>query len=229
MRNLCAQAMCLNFKFSTVVNDYIIIQSAFFPPVQQFAWIMQHPRIVIEQHDTYAKQTFRNRMQIAGPNGIQNLSVPIEKPFGSQSKMKDIRVKYNDDWQKQIFRSILTAYHNSAFYEYYIDDFAPFFKQPFDHLIDLNTAILRKALEILELDVDIRFSAAYTEHGKADFREFAHPKPQYRKADPYFKPPAYYQLFTEKYGFIPNLSIIDLLFNEGPQSYFILKQSCTAK
>ncbi|MFO7864157.1 MAG: WbqC family protein [Salinivirgaceae bacterium] len=208
------------------MNDYIIIQSTFFPPIQQLGWMMQHPHIVIEQHDTYAKQTFRNRMQIAGPNGIQNLSVPIEKPFGSQSKMKDIRVKYNDDWQKQIFRSIRTAYHNSAFYEYYIDDFAPFFEQRFDYLIDLNTAILRKVLEILELDVDIRFSEAYTDHGKGDFRDIAHPKPQYRKADPYFVSAHYYQLFAEKYGFMPNLSIIDLLFNEGPQSYFVLKESC---
>jgi hypothetical protein len=206
-------------------NSKPIFQSAFFPPVQQIAHISCHSEITIEQNDTYSKQSFRNRLQIAGPNGIQNLSIPVEKPFGSKTKMKDIVIKNTTDWQTNMFRSIRTAYKNSPFYEFYIDDFIPFFEQKFDYLIDLNLDVLSKILKTLEIETSIEVSKEYIHECKNDYREIVHPKPQFRKPDSHFSPKKYHQLFEEKNGFIPNLSILDLIFNEGPLSYFYIKNS----
>lgn len=202
-----------------------IFQSTFFPPIQIIAHMAKYSQVYVEQQDTYSKQTFRNRLQIAGPNGIQNLSIPVEKPFGSKTKMKDVLIKNTNDWQLQMLKSIQTAYKNSAFYEYYIDDFKPFFEQRFSLLIDLNIKVLHKVKELLEIECTIETTEEYIHEYENDFREIAHPKPQFRKPDPSFEQQKYHQLFEEKYGFIPNLSIMDLIFNEGPLSYFYLKNA----
>lgn len=202
-----------------------IFQSTFFPPVQQIAHISCYSEIMIEQHDTYSKQTFRNRLQIAGPNGIQNLSIPVEKPYGSKTRMKDIVIKNATDWQTNMIRSIKTAYKNSPFYEFYIDDFIPFFEQKFDRLIDLNLKVLSKILITLEIETSIDLSKEYMHDYQNDYRDIVHPKPQFRKPDSLFTPEKYHQLFEDKHGFIPNLSILDLIFNEGPLSYFYIKNS----
>ncbi|PLX15687.1 MAG: hypothetical protein C0599_16395 [Salinivirgaceae bacterium] len=202
-----------------------VFQSAYFPPIQQFAHFTKFDKVFIEQNDTYSKQTFRNRLQIAGPNGLQNLSIPVEKPFGSKTKMKDIIIKDSIDWQDNIFKSIQTAYKNSPFYEYYIDDFMPFFEQKYNKLIDLNIDILNKILESLEIECQVVLTDKYATNYQLDNREIVHPKPQFRISDPSFNQKQYHQLFEEKYGFLPNLSILDLIFNEGPLSYFYLKNS----
>lgn len=203
----------------------ILIQSALFSPIQQMSWIMHSEQVLIEQHDTYAKQTFRNRIQIAGPNGLQSLSIPITKPFGATTKMKDVIIDYNSPWQMQFLKSIKTAYQNSAFYEYYIDDIASLFELHEEKLIDYNLKVLAKLQEILEIDTPTALTNHYTKTHENDFREVMHPKPQHQKADSNFNPVSYHQVFIDKFGFLPNLSIIDLIFNEGPLSYFNLKKS----
>lgn len=209
--------------------DNIIIQSTLFPPIQQISWLMRSKNALIEQYDTYAKQTFRNRMQIAGSNGLQSMSIPIEKPFGSATRMKDIIIKYDTPWQDQFLKSIKTTYRNSPFYEYYIDDFIPFFTRETEKLVEYNTLILKKILNILEIETSISLTDSYETPYDKDFREIAHPKPQYQKPDPTFRPIVYHQLFSAKFGFIPNISIIDLIFNEGPLSYFVLKKTFVSK
>ena len=200
----------------------IIIQSAVFPPIQQISWIMKAKTILVEQHDTYAKQTFRNRMQIAGPNGLQNLSIPVTKPLGAESKTKDILINYDSPWQTQFLKSIKTAYQNSAFFEYYIDDIEALLMRKDEKLIDYNITILKALLNILEINPSVKVTDKYEKTYENDFRDILHPKPQYQRADNIFKPSQYHQVFEEKYGFLPNLSIIDLIFNEGPLSYFVL-------
>jgi len=200
----------------------IIIQSAIFPPIQQISWIMKAKTILVEQHDTYAKQTFRNRMQIAGPNGLQNLSIPVTKPLGAESKTKDILINYDSPWQTQFLKSIKTAYQNSAFFEYYIDDIEALLMRKDEKLIDYNITILKALLNILEINPSVKVTDKYEKTYENDFRDILHPKPQYQRADNIFKPSQYHQVFEEKYGFLPNLSIIDLIFNEGPLSYFVL-------
>ncbi len=205
--------------------EEVLIQSTLFPPIQQISWIMRAKKVIIEQFDTYSKQTYRNRFQIVGPNGLQNLSIPVEKPFGSETKMKDVKISYSIDWQNQIYRSIRTAYRNSPFYEFYIDDFMFCFTEKHDKLIELNTAVLETVLEILEIDVKIKPSTQFNKNHPHDFRDIVHPKPQYKKTDYLYRNIAYHQLFAEKFDFIPNLSIIDLIFNEGPLSYLYLKKT----
>jgi len=205
--------------------EEILIQSALFPPIQQISRIMRAKKVIIEQHDTYSKQTYRNRFQILGPNGLQNLSIPVVKPFGSETKMKDVKISYTRDWQNQIYRSIRTAYRNSPFYEFYIDDFMFCFTQKHDKLINLNIGILKTVLEILEIDVTLEFSTQFNKTHPHDLRDIVHPKPQYRKTDNLYRNVTYHQLFTDKFDFIPNLSIIDLIFNEGPLSYLYLKKT----
>ncbi len=139
--------------------------------------------------------------------------------------MKEVKISYTIDWQNQIYRSIRTAYRNSPFYEFYIDDFMFCFTQKHNKLIELNTAILKTLLEILEIDVDIEFTNEYKKNYIKDLREMVHPKPQYKKEDKQYRNVIYHQLFTEKFEFMPNLSIIDLIFNEGPLSYLYLKKT----
>ncbi len=207
----------------------VAIQSTFFPPIQQISHIMRYQAVIVEQHDTYARQTFRNRIQIAGPNGLQNFSVPVIKPHGSKTKMKDILVNYEKDWQDQIFKSIRTAYHNSPFYEFYIDDFMLFFNTKIPKLCELNLRILKTILETLEISTQLIPSEGYQHTYKNDLRNIVHPKPQYREKDNCYKSIPYHQLFQEKIGFIKNLSILDLLFNEGPLTYFYLEKTIVNK
>lgn len=209
--------------------NIIIIQSAIFPPIQQISWIMQAKTVLIEQHDTYAKQTFRNRMQIAGPNGLQNLSIPVTKPLGAASKTKDIFINYDSPWQTQFLKSIKTAYQNSAFFEYYIDDIEALLMRDDEKLINYNFAILEALLNMLEINHTTMLTRQYEKTYETDFREIMHPKPQYQKPDNAFEPIRYHQVFEEKFGFLPNLSIIDLIFNEGPLSYFVLKKTCSTQ
>jgi hypothetical protein len=188
----------------------LIVPTAYLPPVAYMVECMHSERITIEAFETYKKQTCRNHCAIYGPNGRQRLSIPVIKVNGNHTLTKDIRISYSQDWQKVHWRSIETAYNNSPFFLFYRDHLEPFYFKKFDFLLDFNTKLLDVLFMIFRIEKEIGF----TDHfGKASIHQ-----------DHLFFP-SYTQVFEAKSGFLPNLSVIDLLFNLGPEAVDYLRDS----
>ena len=199
----------------------ILVNTAYFPPVQYVAKIEECTEIWIEQYESYGKQSYRNRCDIMTANGVMTLSVPVMK--GSSVKMltKDVQVDYSTNWQKLHFKGIESAYKNSPYYDYYIDNFMHFFERKEKFLLDLNTKILQELMDNLQLHRPIKFTEDYypTYDTLTDLRDVIHPKPSRRRIEDPFIAKPYHQTFAERFPFAPNLSILDLLFNMGPESH----------
>lgn len=207
----------------------IYLSSAYLAPVQYYAKFMSADKIFIEQHDNYVKQTYRNRCTIAAANGAMPLSIPVEHSSGIKTAMKDIRIADHGNWRHLHWNTIVSAYNSSPFFEYYQDDFYPFYHRKFEFLIDFNEGLQQTVLSLLNIDCP---PVAYTTEYKQDFndneldlRETIHPKKDWKLTDVEFTPETYYQVFEQKFGFQENLSIIDLLFNMGNESQLVLMAS----
>lgn len=185
-------------------------------PIEYYSYLFRAEKAVIEIYDNYQKQSYRNRCIIAGANGAMTLSIPIEKPSTAKCPMKDIRIAEHGNWQHLHWQAIVSAYNSTPFFEFYEDDFAPFYEQKFDFLLDFNEALRETICRLIGIDTPISYSDKYivkVPHDTVDLRETIHPK---RISN--FKIKPYYQVFREKNGFLPNLSIIDLLFNLGNET-----------
>ena len=205
-----------------------ILSTAYFPPVQYFSKVFRYDHVIIEQHENYTKQTYRNRCHIHGANRILVLTVPILKPSGLKLKIKDVRIDYDKPWQRLHFKSIESAYRHSPFYEFYIDDIKHFFKKKISFLLDLNMQIYEVLCELLQVEASGKLSEFFfplNDNSENDFRYTIHPKSQFEKPDTYFTHVEYYQVFKDRHGFIENLSALDLIFNEGPNAIVILEQT----
>jgi len=210
---------------------HILLPTAYLPPVEYFAWILSANRVSIEVHETYPKQTWRNRCRIAAANAPLNLSIPVEKPLGNHTPTGLITLSRHASWQRQHWKSIVSAYSKSAFFMYYSDLLEPFFSnKPPVRLFEWNSLLLNAMLRELEINTDIGITEVYTEapEGIMNLRDVLSPKYRdvHRPVQEVFPP--YFQGFSEKYGFVPNLSIIDLLFNLGPDTKEYL-QRCAKK
>ena len=196
-----------------------IFSTAYFPPVQYFSQIVNSEKIIIEKYENYSKQSYRNRCEILSPNGKQTLSIPVIKKSGQKQLIKDVKIDYKTDWQSICLKSLKTAYLSSPFFEFYIDALMPFFEKRFTFLFDYNFEILQIILSELQIEKEIQFTEKYIkEYPFPDFRNSIHPKKKFQTADTNFPTRKYTQVFFDKYEFIPNLSILDLLFNEGPNT-----------
>ena len=174
------------------------------------------------------KQTYRNRCTIAGPEGELALSVPTVKPENPKCPMKDIRISDNGNWRHLHWNAMESAYNSTPFFEYYKDDFRPFYEKKYEFLTDFNEELCRLVCKLIDIQPDTERTTEYKTDfapNEIDFREAIHHKKNFRQADPEFIPQPYYQVFETRHGFLPNLSIIDLLFNMGPESLLILQQT----
>ena len=199
-----------------------LLQSTYFGPVQWYQKLYRYDSILIEQHDTYQKQTFRNRCVIATANGVQALTVPVEAA-GEKCTMKEVRISDHNQWRRVHWNALQSAYSESPFFEYYQDDIRPFFEKKYDYLIDFNEAIRQKICELIDIEPKVEYTEEFissTPSTIADYREVIHAKHPQPDAD--FTPMRYWQVFERKHGFQPNLSILDLLFNMGTESVFYL-------
>lgn len=189
----------------------IIIHPSYFPSISHFVAIAQADLVTLEVEDNFQKQTNRNRMFIYSPNGIQLLNVPIKHTKERHQRIKEVKLETAFDWQKQHFKSLEAAYRTSPFFEYFEDDIRPIFEKQHTFLIDLNMETMAFASKCLGLKFDYDETPEYFHevNDKADFRNLINGK----KDTSVFEP--YTQVFGEKHGFINNLSILDLLFNEG--------------
>ena len=200
-----------------------LLSSAYCAPIQWFQKLNRYDAVVIEQHDNFLKQTFRNRCVIATANGTQTLTIPVEKSDGDKCLMRDIRISDHGNWRRLHWNALATAYGDSPFFDYYVDDLRPFYEQRFAFLLDFNMQMTAKLCELLDITPNISLSEEYVkdvESSVDDFREVIRPKHPMPDAD--FIPKPYYQVYAQRHGFIPNLSILDLLFNMGNEAVFYL-------
>lgn len=184
--------------------------------------------VLLERHENYQKQTYRNRCYIYGANGLQALVIPVLKQ--THKGILDIRIDYKKKWQKIHWKSIESAYRLSPYFEYFAEDIAALYQKHVELLFEWNLLLLRIILTALDITTNIGFTKSFraSDDDPEDLRYSIHPKKHSNKQDPSFKVIPYQQVFITKFGFIPNLSIIDLIFNEGPHARTVLKGSVTS-
>lgn len=217
-----------SLKTDRLVEKTILLSTAYFAPVQYYTKLLKYEEVFIEQFEHFHKQTYRNRCVILGGNGPIQLIVPVVKGRGPKVLIKDLRISYDTEWQRNHWRTIFSAYNSSPFFEYYSDEIEPFFSQKPKFLLDFNTEIHETICDLLEVENNVTLTEDFEKipEGTVNFREIISPKNK-SITDQNFEPEKYTQVFSEKFGFVPNLSIIDLLFNEGPNSYSNLEKSIT--
>ena len=212
-----------------------LLSSTYFGPVQWYQKLAHGGVSIIERHDHFIKQTFRNRCVIATTQGQQALTVPVESPQGlriDKTEMKDVRISDHGAWRHLHWQALQSAYGESPFFEYYVDDILPFFEKKWEFLFDFNLAITYKMCELLDIEPRIELTEEYlpvSDYGSnvsgcgdviVDYRDAIRPK--HPLPDPSFVPRPYYQVYQQKFGFLPNLSILDLFFNEGNEAVLYL-------
>lgn len=209
----------------------ILLSTAYFAPIRYFSKLASYPEIYIEQHENFVKQTYRNRTVILGANGLISLIVPVEKGRAQKIRIKDLRIAYDEEWQRNHWRTIFSAYNSSPFFEYYADDIEPFFQKKHEFLFDFNQQITETILEALDMEANFIFTEDFEQIPESclNFREQISPKLHLIQPDRHFEAQPYTQVFSEKFGFVPDLSILDLLFNEGPSAGEILKDCFVEK
>jgi hypothetical protein len=194
----------------------VLLATAYHPPAGYMAEAVRSDGIVVEAFETYTKQTCRNHCIIFGPNGRQTLSIPVIKVNGNHTLTRDVLISGHQPWQKIHWRSIETAYNNSPFFLYYQDDFARFYEKKFRFLLDLNTEILTILLRMLKSPRPVTHTAEFEKNpaGIMDLRKVQGIKHH----GPLPDHPHYTQVFESRHGFIPGLSILDVIFNLGPEA-----------
>lgn len=193
----------------------MLLHLTYFPNIAHFTAMVKAKSFVFEVCDNYQKQTFRNRCDIYGANGKLSLSIPVTYTQKQRQQFKDVLISNATHWQQQHLKSLDSAYRMSPFYEFYIDDLLPLFNTEFQNLVEFNLKCFKTICGCLEFDCNYSLSEHYTINNSntQDHRSLVNAKP---KIDYTFNP--YTQVFTEKHGYLANLSILDLLFNEGPNS-----------
>jgi len=195
----------------------VLLSTTYFGPIQWYQKLYRAEKVLIERCESFQKQTYRNRCIIATTNGLQALTVPVERTVND---IKDLRISDHGNWRHLHWNALKSAYGESPFFDYYQDDIRPFFEQRWDYLFDFNEAIREKMCELLDIQPKVSLTKEFTVYNFIDFRSAIRPK--HPEPDPDFTPKRYYQVYEQKHGFLPNLSILDLLFNMGPESIFYL-------
>ena len=177
----------------------IILPTAYFPSIEYIQAIVQAESIAIEIHESFPKQTFRNRMRILSANGVLPLTIPVCQ-YANHEMTKNIKISYHENWQKKHWTAILSAYNRSPFFEFYKDFFATFYEKKTTFLIDYNQELLRLILKFLKIEKTVSFTEDFQKDNTVCFET---------------KPCLYTQVFESKHGFTPSLSVLDLLSNMG--------------
>ncbi|MCT4582811.1 MAG: WbqC family protein [Flavobacteriales bacterium] len=192
----------------------ITLSSVYLGNIDYYTIINQNPEIIIDVKEHFQKQSYRNRSVIHGANGALNLIIPLAKR-GIRTKMEAVKIDNSQRWQNLHWRSIQSAYRSSPYFEYYEDEILPFYEEKYEVLVEFNEAIQNKIVELLDLDSQFLKTESYQKIATNDFRDLIHPK---KEATSNYQEEEYTQVFSDRNGFIPNLSILDLLFNEGPNA-----------
>jgi hypothetical protein len=198
--------------------------SAYFPPVKYLSLILRANKALIESEENYLKQTYRNRCIIMSANGPSVLSVPVLSGSFRKTPVKDIQIDYSKRWQQVHLRTLISSYKSSAFFEYYFEDIEKILLGKPKYLLDLNMQALMAVLKITGILTPVSFTDTFepVSDNENDFRYSISPK---KEIPGIFSFKEYYQVFSSKFGFVPNLSILDLIFNNGPDSINFLQDN----
>lgn len=191
----------------------IVLPIAYFPPVSWMAVFLYSESPLLEIHETYPKQTLRNRCNIMAANGSLRLSVPVKKPFGNKTKTIEVIVDKGSNWTVQHLRSIASAYRKTPYFEYFEDELTKILLTDHDSLIQLNENSLKLVLRMLRADKDWRYTETFVKSEDALSQKAEFENAIVAKGVRF---PNYMQAFSERFGFMPDLSVLDLIFNLGP-------------
>lgn len=206
----------------------ICVSTAYLAPIEYYAHMVKSQKVVVEVNDNYVKQTYRNRCVISTANGVQHLSIPVEKPHNQKCLTKDLRISNHGNWQHTHWNAIESAYNNTPFFEYYKDYFKPIYDNHTQFLVDFNFKLMETVCYLIDIEAYFDTTKEFYDGSSdmiLDLRSEINPKRKEGEYTEGFMPVKYYQVFDDKHGFLSNLSIIDLLFNMGPESLIILNQS----
>lgn len=205
----------------------VLLSSAYLPPVSYFSKLYAYEKVCVERFDHYMKQSYRNRCVIASAAGPLSLTIPTEKSEDPKCLMKDVRISDHGNWRHVHWNAFVAAYKQSPFFDYYADEFHEFFEKRYSFLFDFNSELCNWLCEQLDVHPVVAWSDDFIVDtaGMDDFREQIHPKKRLQTDDASFKAVPYYQVFQEKQGFQPDLSVADLLFNMGPEGLLVLRDS----
>ena len=210
------------------MTEELLLSTAYFPPAEWFSLIAQSRRVIIEKHENYHRQTYRNRCIIMGANGPLPLIVPVQKGSFHKTAITDLRTDDSKRWRELHLRGITSAYAAAPFFEYYYDMIRDVITTHYSFLIDLNNAAITAVCEAIGIDAEIRYSDSFVPEGQweKDYRYCISPKkPCMIKG---YSDIQYVQVFGERFGFTPRLSIIDILLNNGPGTLALLQRSLAA-
>lgn len=207
----------------------MIVPTAYLPPITYFVHILREG-ICVEQWESYVKQTLRNRCEIDSPQGRLRLTMPVEKPDDGSRLIRDFRLSNHGNWQHQHWQALVSSYGNSPFFEYYQDDFRPLYEQKHVFLLDFNESLMQKCCELIDIFPRIHRTFSFGCAREGDLPVSAAQTAKLSDGIAVFEQThavasvPYYQVFASQHGFLPNLSIVDLLFNMGPESVLILQR-----
>ena len=202
----------------------IISHPLYLAPVPLYTKLYNGTALVIDAQSPFVKQTFRSRAVIATESGTLSLNIPVVHDSG-RTAMRDVRISEHGNWRHQHWNALVSAYRNSPFFEYYADDFAHFYEERDGFLLDFNLRLHNVICELLglEREVTVITEGNIDTADACDLRHIAEPKAMKALTE---QPQPYYQVFSQRNGFIPNLSVLDLLFNMGPEGLITLRESC---
>jgi hypothetical protein len=203
-------------------SNTTLLATAYFPPIEYFYLLQKYDHVIIEAEETYPKQTFRNRCIIYSEKGKLDLTVPVSKPFGNRTKTKDVEIFNENRWQTNHWRAINSAYQHSPYFLYYKDEIEIFFTRKAINLLNLNMEITNKLCQVIGIKSRFSISQEYIKTGNLENDHRFDLYPKLKCAHLNFT--NYIQVFSERHGFIQNLSILDLIFNLGPESLEYLKK-----
>ncbi|MDG1427186.1 MAG: WbqC family protein [Flavobacteriales bacterium] len=193
-----------------------LLSTAYLAPISYYAILLKQNNSMIEYHEHFIKKSIRNRCDIMNTNGRLSLSIPVNRKTKTKTKISKIKISYAENWQKNHWKSIVSSYNSSPFFEYYKDKLKPYFLKEEEYLIDFNNNLQKEILALLKIKFTITYNSIYKRTGDfTDLRDNNSIKINTIRYD---------QVFMEKHKFINNLSIIDLLFNMGPESLDYLHQ-----
>ncbi|WP_299522030.1 WbqC family protein [Winogradskyella sp.] len=201
--------------------QHILLYPAYFPNIAHFVAMVNAEMVYFEVCDNYQKQSYRNRAEIYGSNGKIALTVPVSYTQKNRQLYKDVKIANEDNWQLQHLKSLQSAYSTSPFFEYYVDDLMPLFEKSFTYILDFNLKCFEILIDSLQINLATSNTSVFEKepNDKIDYRLLVNRNHKLKShLDDYT------QVFKEKHGFIPNLSILDLLFNEGPNTELYLKR-----
>ena len=204
----------------------MLLSTAYLGNVQYYTKLISG-EAEIDLWENYRKQSYRNRCDILTANGACSLIVPVLHLSGQKIRTKDVRIDRSKKWRHQHWQSIVSAYGKAPFFDHYAGAFESMYATEYEFLADWNRDLLQLTLRLLHLETQVVYADSYREAvpETSDFRDALSPKPRLRRHDPAFRSMPYYQIFSDRMPFVENLSIIDLLFCEGPETVSIIKNS----